>query len=105
MIGFDRFTERAQEAATRAYEIMLRYQHTQLDTEHILLALLEQADGLIPEVLQEQEIDAKAIMQRIDDMLKASSKAAGARRSTAGLYHAARQAADGSGQRRGHQAT
>jgi ATP-dependent Clp protease ATP-binding subunit ClpC len=32
MLGFDRFTERAQEAATRAYEIMQRYHHTQLDT-------------------------------------------------------------------------
>jgi ATP-dependent Clp protease ATP-binding subunit ClpA len=36
---FDRFTERAQDAAARAYEIVQRYQHTQVDTEHIFLAL------------------------------------------------------------------
>ena len=47
MLGFDRFTERAQEAATRAYEIMLRYKHTQLDTEHLLLALLEEKDDIV----------------------------------------------------------
>ncbi|MBC7239377.1 MAG: hypothetical protein H5T71_04675, partial [Chloroflexi bacterium] len=39
MLGFDRFSESAQEAATRAYEIMMRYGHSQLDTEHILMAL------------------------------------------------------------------
>lgn len=45
---FDRFTERAQDAAARAYEIVQRYGHTQVDTEHLFLALLEQKDGAIP---------------------------------------------------------
>ena len=34
MMRFDRFTERAQEAAQRAAEIIQRYGHTQIDTEH-----------------------------------------------------------------------
>ena len=38
MMRFERFTERAQDAAARAYEILQRYGHTQVDTEHILLA-------------------------------------------------------------------
>ena len=42
MMRFDRFTERAQEAAMRAYEILQRYGHSQVDTEHLLLALIEQ---------------------------------------------------------------
>jgi ATP-dependent Clp protease ATP-binding subunit ClpC len=42
---FDRFTERAQDAAARAYEIVQRYGHTQVDTEHVFLALLEQHEG------------------------------------------------------------
>ena len=41
MMRFDRFTERAQEAAQRAAEIIQRYGHNQIDTEHILLALIE----------------------------------------------------------------
>ena len=41
MMRFDRFTERAQDAAMRAYEILQRYQHSQADTEHLFLALLE----------------------------------------------------------------
>ena len=48
---FDRFTERAQDAAARAYEILQRYSHNQVDTEHILLALLEQPEGLVPAIL------------------------------------------------------
>ena len=103
MISFDRFTERAQEAATHAYEIMQRYQHTQLDTEHILLALLEQTDGIVPTVLAELKVDLGAMRRRLDDVLKASPRASmpGGLPAAAGVYHAARQAADGSRQRRG----
>jgi ATP-dependent Clp protease ATP-binding subunit ClpC len=76
MIGFDRFTERAQEAATHAYEIMQRYQHTQLDTEHILLALLEQPEGIVPRILNDLHVDVEQIRRRLDDVLKASPRMA-----------------------------
>ena len=39
MMPFDRFTERAQDVIARSQEILLRYGHNQIDTEHILLAL------------------------------------------------------------------
>ena len=52
MMRFDRFTERAQEAAQRAAEIIQRYGHNQIDTEHILLALIEQPQGVIPQLLE-----------------------------------------------------
>jgi len=77
MVGFDRFTERAQEAATRAYEIMIRYQHSQLDTEHILLALLEQEDGIVPRLLGELNVDVAQIRRRLDDILKATPYTSG----------------------------
>jgi len=48
MMRFDRFTERAQDAAARAYEIVQRYGHSQVDTEHVFLALLEQQTALFP---------------------------------------------------------
>ena len=56
MMRFDRFTERAQDAAMRAYEILQRYQHSQADTEHLFLALLEQPNGLIREILEKKGI-------------------------------------------------
>jgi ATP-dependent Clp protease ATP-binding subunit ClpC len=76
MMRFERFTERAQDAAARAYEILQRYGHNQVDTEHILLALLEQNDGVIPQLLERLTIDVNAMRARLDEVLRASPKAA-----------------------------
>ncbi len=76
MMRFDRFTERAQDAAARAYEILQRYGHNQVDTEHILLALLEQQDGVIPQILERLTVDVNAMRTRLDEILRASPKAA-----------------------------
>ncbi len=76
MIRFDRFTERAQDAAARAYEILQRYGHNQVDTEHILMALLEQNDGVVPQLLETLKVDPAAIRTRLDEILQASPKAA-----------------------------
>ena len=73
---FDRFTERAQDAASRAYEILQRYGHNQVDTKHILLALLEQPDGAISQILTHLNVDKKNIESRLDAVLCASPKAA-----------------------------
>ncbi|HSS97690.1 MAG TPA: Clp protease N-terminal domain-containing protein, partial [Terriglobales bacterium] len=64
MMRFERFTERAQDAAARAYEILQRYGHNQVDTEHILLALLEQTDGVIPQILEKLTVDVTAMRGR-----------------------------------------
>ncbi|MFH1183420.1 MAG: AAA family ATPase [Chloroflexota bacterium] len=72
---FDRFTERAQEAAQRAAEIIQRYGHNQIDTEHILLALIEQPGGVIPQILEKLNISPDALVERIDTTLRASPKA------------------------------
>ncbi len=76
MMRFDRFTERAQDAAARAYEILQRYSHNQVDTEHLLLALLEQPEGVIPQILDKLSVEQELIKKRLDDVLRASPKAA-----------------------------
>jgi ATP-dependent Clp protease ATP-binding subunit ClpC len=73
---FDRFTERAQDAAARAYEIVQRYGHTQVDTEHVFLALLEQQDGAVPQILTALSVESAAIQERLDRELRASPKVA-----------------------------
>ena len=75
MMRFDRFTERAQEAAQRAAEIIQRYGHNQIDTEHILLALIEQPGGVIPQILEKLSVSAEALTERLDATLRASPKA------------------------------
>jgi ATP-dependent Clp protease ATP-binding subunit ClpC len=75
MMRFDRFTERAQEAAQRAAEIIQRYGHNQIDTEHILLALIEQPDGVITQLLEIMNIDGAMLSERLDYILRTSPKA------------------------------
>jgi len=75
MMRFDRFTERAQEAAQRAAEIIQRYGHNQIDTEHILLALIEQPQGVISQLLDILKIDAENFKERLDYILRTSPKA------------------------------
>jgi ATP-dependent Clp protease ATP-binding subunit ClpC len=75
MMRFDRFTERAQDAAMRAYEVLQRYGHMQVDTEHLLLALIEQPDGVIPDILRQLKVDMDAISHRLDEELRRSPRA------------------------------
>jgi ATP-dependent Clp protease ATP-binding subunit ClpC len=75
MMRFDRFTERAQEAAQRSAEIIQRYGHNQIDTEHILLALIEQPEGVITQILEILSIDPGTLEERLDYILRTSPKA------------------------------
>jgi len=76
MMRFDRFTERAMDAASRSYEILQRYSHNQVDTEHLLLALLEQPEGVIPQILEKLGVNVETVKSRLDGVLKASPKVA-----------------------------
>jgi len=75
MMRFDRFSERAQEAAQRAAEIIQRYGHNQIDTEHILLALIEQPQGVISELLEFLNVDEENFKERLDYILRTNPKA------------------------------
>jgi ATP-dependent Clp protease ATP-binding subunit ClpC len=74
MMRFDKFTERAQDAAMRAYEILQRYQHSQADTEHFLLASLEQSESLVTEIVEFIKIDPEMLMSSLDKILSATPK-------------------------------
>jgi len=49
----DRFTQRAQEAILASQELAQQYNHSQIEPEHLLLALIQQEDGVVPEVLEQ----------------------------------------------------
>lgn len=75
MMRFDRFTEKAQEAAMRAYEVLQHYKHTQVDTEHMFLALAQQEDGTIPQILQQAEANVDVIIRKLETVLESAPKA------------------------------
>jgi ATP-dependent Clp protease ATP-binding subunit ClpC len=74
MISANRFTTSAQEVAQRAAEIMQRYNHHQIDTEHQLFALIEQPQGGISQLLELLNVDGNALSERLDDILRAGPK-------------------------------
>jgi len=68
-MNIDRFTEKAQEAIASAQGIAARFQHNEIDAEHILLALLEQPEGLVPQLIKKVGADPAVIHQQIQAAL------------------------------------
>ena len=75
---FDRFTQKAQQAATRALEILHEYKHSQIDTEHIFLALLEQPEGAVPQLMADVGASADVIARKLEAILAAAPKSSSA---------------------------
>ena len=73
----ERFTDKAQEAFQEAQEIMHEQHHTQLDVEHIFLAMLRQRDGLTNRALNRLGVDTDTISQRVERELEKSPKVYG----------------------------
>jgi len=73
-MDFNKFTEKAKEALALAQSILTRYQHTQLDAEHLLLALLEQPEGVTQKILERLGIDALALKRKAEGLLARAPK-------------------------------
>src|SRR5438552_2946832 len=76
-IRFDKFTEKAQEAILSAQESMRSAQHAQMESEHLLLALLEQSDGIVPQVLAKVGVNVAALRGRVRAELDRLPKVSG----------------------------
>ncbi|GAA3139354.1 hypothetical protein GCM10020255_015450 [Rhodococcus baikonurensis] len=46
-------TEKSREALQEAQNVATRMGHTEVDGEHLLLALVDQQDGLVPRLLEQ----------------------------------------------------
>jgi ATP-dependent Clp protease ATP-binding subunit ClpC len=73
----ERFTEKAQEAFQEAQEIMQEQHHTQLDVEHVFLAMLRQREGLTGRALSRLNVDAELVAQNVERELEKSPKVYG----------------------------
>jgi ATP-dependent Clp protease ATP-binding subunit ClpB len=70
-------TQKAQEAFRAAQTIAVRFSHQQIDVEHLLAALLEQAGGLIPATLERAGVDAEGLRRRLEGELERMPKVSG----------------------------
>lgn len=81
---YDKFTQKAQDALAGAQEILDEYNHQELDTEHLFLALLRQEDGLVVKILQRIDIVPDVVQRRIEATLEIRPKVHGG--TTAQIY-------------------
>ncbi|KAF5436907.1 ATP-dependent Clp protease ATP-binding subunit ClpB [Candidatus Methanophagaceae archaeon] len=65
----DKLTLKAQEALQEAKNIADKYSHQQMDVEHVLLALVEQPEGIVVPVLQKIGVDIDQLKTRLAEHL------------------------------------
>jgi len=73
----DKLTQRSQDALQYAFELADAGNHAQVENVHVLLALLEQEDGLARTVLEKIGTDVTAIKQKLRDELGMLPKVSG----------------------------
>ncbi|MGZ4125865.1 MAG: Clp protease N-terminal domain-containing protein, partial [Actinomycetota bacterium] len=62
----DRLTIRSQEVLQDAQTKALRFGHTEVDVEHLLLALLDRPDDLVPRLIDRLQIDVDALRSDVE---------------------------------------
>ena len=65
----DRLTVKSQEALQEAQTKAIRFGHTEVDGEHLLLALLERPDDLAPRLLASIGVDVDAMRETVESEL------------------------------------
>jgi ATP-dependent Clp protease ATP-binding subunit ClpB len=74
----NRLTQKSQEALHDAQTKALRYGHTEIDVEHLLLALLDQPDGLVPRLLARTDVNVDALHADLERLLERRPRVSGA---------------------------
>jgi ATP-dependent Clp protease ATP-binding subunit ClpB len=76
-VDLNRLTQKSQEALHDAQTKALRYGHTEVDGEHLLLALLDQEGGLVPRLLSVADVDADQVRQELEAELSRRPRVTG----------------------------
>jgi len=74
MYPFERFTERAKKVLTLAQEEAERAHHSYIGTEHLLLGLMREGDGLAAQVLKSFGVEIAPVRQAIESVLATDVK-------------------------------
>ena len=82
----NQFTQKTMEALQRAQQIAVEYQHMQVDEEHMLLYLMEDAKALIPQLLTRCGISVDAFRAALNDALSRIPRVSGPGREADKVY-------------------
>ena len=64
-MNLNQFTQKSVEAVQAAQQMASARQNQQIEQEHLLLALLEQQEGLIPQLMQKAGVEPAALRQKL----------------------------------------
>ncbi|MDW8327822.1 MAG: ATP-dependent chaperone ClpB [Anaerolineales bacterium] len=90
-MNLDKFTQKAQEAILAAQSLAGEYNHSQIEPEHLLAALLRQTDGVAPQVVQRAGVDPRVLLAEVEQKLAARPRVYGSN-TQPGLSRAAAEA-------------
>jgi ATP-dependent Clp protease ATP-binding subunit ClpB len=74
---FDKLTLKAQEALQEAQALAEKNEQQQLEPEHLLLALIRQNEGVVPQVFQKSGVSLPALESQLEENLKKAPKVYG----------------------------
>jgi ATP-dependent Clp protease ATP-binding subunit ClpB len=77
IMNINKYTEKAREAVAAAIELAQQGNNPQLEPEHLLVALVEQRDGVVPELLRKMNVDPGLIARSARDLLSRIPQAYG----------------------------
>jgi ATP-dependent Clp protease ATP-binding subunit ClpC len=66
---FDKFTERARNVLSLAQEEAQRFQHNYIGTEHLLLGLVREGEGVAAKVLARLGVDLEMVRKKVEDII------------------------------------
>jgi len=76
-MNMQKFTQKSLEAIQNAQSSAIEYGNPMLDQQHLLLALLQQEDGLIPQLLQKMEVNVNGLTQAVENEVKRMPRVSG----------------------------
>src|SRR5574337_1079840 len=74
---FDKFTFKAQEAIQQAQKLAEEREHQAIEVEHLLLALVDQAEGVVQPILRKMEAHPGQVASRLIEELRRLPKVSG----------------------------
>ncbi len=75
---FDKFTLKSQEAIQKAQEIATEHSHQQIDTVHVMLALLRETEGTVPAIIKKIGANVDAVINQLENQLSKMPRVQGA---------------------------
>ena len=85
-MNIQKFTQKSIEAINACEKLAYDYGNQEIEQEHLLLALLQQEDGLIPKLIEKMEINLPYFTNDAISMVEARTKVSGAGQVYMGKY-------------------